>query len=116
VRHQAIQLNSVKLGRQKTTGQPELLVEDAARAYDHPGPGSTWGSGLWAEICSAFRKNRRLGSWRTEAICEFFHGGTVIFQGYPIETGLYRIAPLMCIGEGTNEDASAFISFQGKTS
>lgn len=90
--HQAIQL---KLGEMAAkTRAAELLVEDAARLYDtgarvdmEAGMAKYFATEVAAE--SAFEAMR-------------IHGANGYSLEYPIER-LYRDAPLMCIGEGTNE-------------
>jgi len=90
--HQAIQL---KLGEMATKIRAaELLVEDAARLYDtgarvdmEAGMAKFFATEVAAE--SAFEAMR-------------IHGANGYSLEYPIER-LYRDAPLMCIGEGTNE-------------
>jgi alkylation response protein AidB-like acyl-CoA dehydrogenase len=90
--HQAIQL---KLGEMASkTRASELLVEDAARAYD---------SGRRVDLEAGMAK------WfATETAAEVAGEAMRIFgangysKEYPIER-LYRDAPLLIIGEGTNE-------------
>jgi hypothetical protein len=90
--HQAIQL---KLGEMASkTRAAELLVEDAARAYD---------SGRRVDLEAGMAK------WfATETAAEVAGEAMRIFgangysKDYPIER-LYRDAPLLIIGEGTNE-------------
>ncbi|MEM1380648.1 MAG: acyl-CoA dehydrogenase family protein [Pseudomonadota bacterium] len=99
--HQAIQL---KLGHMASrTRAAELLVEDAARAYDtgeridlEAGMAKYYASETAVEVA-------------TEAMR--IHGGYGYSKEYPIER-LYRDAPLMCIGEGTNEMQRIIISKQ----
>lgn len=90
--HQAIQL---KLGEMAArTRAAELLVEDAARIYDT-------GQRVDMEAGMAKYFASETAVWvATEAMRIF--GGYGYSKEYPIER-LYRDAPLMCIGEGTNE-------------
>jgi len=99
--HQAIQL---KLGEMATkTRAAELLVEDAARAYD---TGAR--IDMEAGMAKYFASETAL-EVATEAMR--IHGGYGYSKEYPIER-LYRDAPLMCIGEGTNEMQRIIISKQ----
>jgi alkylation response protein AidB-like acyl-CoA dehydrogenase len=90
--HQAIQL---KLGEMAAkTRAAELLVEDAARAYDAGGRiDLEAGMAKWFATETAFEV-------ATEAMRIF--GANGYSKEYPIER-LYRDAPLLIIGEGTNE-------------
>jgi alkylation response protein AidB-like acyl-CoA dehydrogenase len=90
--HQAIQL---KLGEMAAkTRASELLVEDAARAYDLGGRVDfEAGMAKWFATETAFEV-------ATEAMRIF--GANGYSKEYPIER-LYRDAPLLMIGEGTNE-------------
>ncbi|HWF01605.1 MAG TPA: acyl-CoA dehydrogenase family protein [Caulobacteraceae bacterium] len=90
--HQAIQL---KLGEMAAkTRAAELLVEDAARAYDRGGRvDMEAGMAKWFATETAFEV-------ATEAMRIF--GANGYSKEYPIER-LYRDAPLLMIGEGTNE-------------
>jgi len=90
--HQAIQL---KLGEMAAkTRASELLVEDAARAYDRGGRiDLEAGMAKWFATETAFEV-------ATEAMRIF--GANGYSKEYPIER-LYRDAPLLIIGEGTNE-------------
>jgi len=90
--HQAIQL---KLGEMATkTRAAELLVEDAARLYD-----TGRRIDMEAGMAKYFASETAL-EVATEAMR--IHGANGYSKEYPIER-LYRDAPLMCIGEGTNE-------------
>jgi alkylation response protein AidB-like acyl-CoA dehydrogenase len=99
--HQAIQL---KLGEMAAkTRAAELLVADAARAYDsgervdlEAGMAKYFASETAAEV--AFEAMR-------------IHGAYGYSKEYPIER-LYRDAPLLCIGEGTNEMQRIIIAKQ----
>ena len=90
--HQAIQ---IKLGTMAAkTRAAELLVDDAARAYDRGGRvDMEAGMAKWFASETAFE-------CATEAMRIF--GANGYSQDYPIER-LYRDAPLMMIGEGSNE-------------
>ncbi|HEY5105399.1 MAG TPA: acyl-CoA dehydrogenase family protein [Caulobacteraceae bacterium] len=90
--HQAIQL---KLGEMAAkTRAAELLVDDAARAYDRGGRVDLEaGMAKWFATETAFEV-------ATEAMRIF--GANGYSKEYPIER-LYRDAPLLIIGEGTNE-------------
>ncbi len=90
--HQAIQL---KLGAMAAkTRAAELLVDDAARAYDRGGRVDLEaGMAKWFATETAFEV-------ATEAMRIF--GANGYSKEYPIER-LYRDAPLLMIGEGTNE-------------
>lgn len=99
--HQAIQL---KLGEMATKARAaELLVEDAAVAYD---------AGKRADMEAGMAKY-----FATETAAELafeamrIHGGNGYSVEYPIER-LYRDAPLLCIGEGTNEMQRIIIARQ----
>ncbi len=90
--HQAIQL---KLGEMAAkTRAAELLVEDAARAYD-----SGERVDMEAGMAKWFASETAL-EVATEAMR--IHGGYGYSTEYVLER-LYRDAPLLCIGEGTNE-------------
>jgi alkylation response protein AidB-like acyl-CoA dehydrogenase len=90
--HQAIQL---KLGEMASkTRAAELLLEDAAQAYDRGGRvDMEAGMAKWFATETAFEV-------ATEAMRIF--GANGYSKEYPIER-LYRDAPLLMIGEGTNE-------------
>jgi alkylation response protein AidB-like acyl-CoA dehydrogenase len=90
--HQAIQL---KLGEMAAkTRASELLLEDAAHAYDRGGRvDMEAGMAKWFATETAFEV-------ATEAMRIF--GANGYSKEYPIER-LYRDAPLLMIGEGTNE-------------
>ncbi|WP_291200181.1 acyl-CoA dehydrogenase family protein [Hyphomonas sp.] len=90
--HQAIQL---KLGEMAAkTRAAELLVEDAARAYD-----GGERVDMEAGMAKWFASETAL-EVATEAMR--IHGGYGYSTEYVLER-LYRDAPLLCIGEGTNE-------------
>ncbi len=99
--HQAIQL---KLGEMATRAKAaELMTLDAARAYDS-GERCDMEAGMakyFASECAL--KNSE------EAVR--IHGGYGYSKEYPVER-LYREAPLMCIGEGTNEMQRIIIAKQ----
>ncbi len=99
--HQAIQL---KLGDMAAkTRAAELLVEDAARAFDAGGR-----IDMEAGMAKYFASETAL-EVATEAMRIF--GGYGYSKEYVIER-LYRDAPLMCIGEGTNEMQRIIIAKQ----
>ncbi len=99
--HQAIQL---KLGEMAAkTRASELLVEDAARKYD---------TGARIDMEAGMAKyfaSETAVEVATEAMR--IHGGYGYSKEYVIER-LYRDAPLMCIGEGTNEMQRIIIAKQ----
>ena len=99
--HQAIQL---KLGEMATkTRAAELLVEDAARAYDNGGRiDMEAGMAKYFATETAFEV-------ASEAMRIF--GANGYSKEYPIER-LYRDAPLLIIGEGTNEMQRIIIARQ----
>ena len=99
--HQAIQL---KLGEMATkTRAAQLLVEDAARAYDQGGRiDMEAGMAKYFATETAFEV-------ATEAMRIF--GANGYSKEYPIER-LYRDAPLLIIGEGTNEMQRIIIARQ----
>jgi alkylation response protein AidB-like acyl-CoA dehydrogenase len=99
--HQAIQL---KLGEMAAkTRAAELLVEDAARAYDRGGRvDMEAGMAKWFATETAFFV-------ATEAMR--IHGAYGYSKEFPIER-LYRDAPLLMIGEGTNEMQRIIIARQ----
>jgi len=99
--HQAIQL---KLGEMAAkTRAAELLAEDAARAYDR------------GERCDLEAGIAKWFASETAAEVAFeamrIHGAYGYAKDYPIER-LYRDAPLLCIGEGTNEMQRIIIAKQ----
>lgn len=99
--HQAIQL---KLGEMAAkTRASELLVDDAARAYDKGGRVDLEaGMAKWFATETAFEV-------ATEAMRIF--GANGYSKEYPIER-LYRDAPLLMIGEGSNEMQRIIIARQ----
>lgn len=99
--HQAIQL---KLGEMAAkTRAAELLVQDAAAAYDR-GERVDMEAGM-----AKYFASETAVEVATEAMR--IHGGYGYSKEYVIER-LYRDAPLMCIGEGTNEMQRIIISKQ----
>ena len=99
--HQAIQLKLGEMGAK--TRAAELLVQDAARAYD---------TGARVDMEAGMAKyfaSETAVEVATEAMR--IHGGYGYSKEYVIER-LYRDAPLMCIGEGTNEMQRIIISKQ----
>ncbi len=99
--HQAIQL---KLGEMATRAKAaELLVENAAKAYD-AGERCDMEAGMAKYFASETAVENALEAMR-------IHGGYSYSKEYPVER-LYREAPLMCIGEGTNEMQRIIIAKQ----
>ena len=99
--HQAIQL---KLGEMATRARAaELLTEDAARAFD-AGERCDMEAGMAKYFASEAAVENALEAMR-------IHGGYGYSKEYPVER-LYREAPLMCIGEGTNEMQRIIIARQ----
>jgi alkylation response protein AidB-like acyl-CoA dehydrogenase len=99
--HQAIQL---KLGEMAAkTRAAELLVEDAARMYD-TGERVDMEAGM-----AKYFASETAVEVATEAMR--IHGGYGYSKEFVIER-LYRDAPLMCIGEGTNEMQRIIIAKQ----
>ena len=99
--HQAIQLKLGEMGAK--TKAAELLTWDAARAFD-TGARVDMEAGMakWFASETALEVT-------TEAMRIF--GGNGYSTEYPIER-LYRDAPLLCIGEGTNEMQRIIIARQ----
>ena len=99
--HQAIQL---KLGEMATrTRAAELLTLDAARAYD-AGERCDMEAGMAKYFASE-------SAFENAAEAMRIHGAYGYSKEYPIER-LYRDAPLLCIGEGTNEMQRIIIARQ----
>ncbi len=99
--HQAIQL---KLGEMAAkTRAAELMVEDAARAYDRGGRVD-----LEAGMAKWFATETAL-EVATESMR--IHGANGYSKEYPIER-MFRDAPLLIIGEGTNEMQRIIIARQ----
>jgi alkylation response protein AidB-like acyl-CoA dehydrogenase len=99
--HQAIQL---KLGEMATRVEAaRLLVEQAALAYDR-GQRCDMEAGMAKYFASEAAVDNALEAMR-------IFGGYGYAKEYPIER-LYRDAPLMCIGEGTNEMQRIIIARQ----
>jgi alkylation response protein AidB-like acyl-CoA dehydrogenase len=99
--HQAIQL---KLGEMATRVQAaRLLTYDAARAYDS-GQRCDMEAGMAKYFASEAAVENSLEAMR-------IHGGYGYSKEYHIER-YYRDAPLMCIGEGTNEIQRIIIAKQ----
>ncbi|MBI1684414.1 acyl-CoA dehydrogenase family protein [Caulobacter hibisci] len=99
--HQAIQLKLGEMGAK--TRASELLVEDAAKAYDRGERVD-----MEAGMAKYFASETALYV-ATEAMR--IHGAYGYSKEYPIER-LFRDAPLMCIGEGTNEMQRIIIARQ----
>jgi alkylation response protein AidB-like acyl-CoA dehydrogenase len=99
--HQAIQ---IKLGDMATRCQAaRLLVEDAARAYDR-GERCDMEAGMAKLFASE-------AAMENAAECMRIHGAYGYSQELHVER-YYRDAPLMCIGEGTNEMQRIIIARQ----
>jgi alkylation response protein AidB-like acyl-CoA dehydrogenase len=99
--HQAIQL---KLGEMATRVEAaRLLIEQAARAYD-AGQRCDMEAGMAKYFASEAGLENALEAMR-------IHGAYGYSKEYPIER-LVRDAPLMCIGEGTNEMQRIIIAKQ----
>ena len=99
--HQAIQL---KLGEMATkTKASELMTLDAARAYDS-GERCDMEAGMAKYFASESAAENTMEAMR-------IHGGYSYSKEYPVER-LFREAPLMCIGEGTNEMQRMIIAKQ----
>lgn len=99
--HQAIQL---KLGEMATRAKAaELMTQDAARAYD-TGQRCDMEAGMAKYFASESAVENSLE-------CMRIHGGYSYSKEYPVER-LFREAPLMCIGEGTNEMQRIIIAKQ----
>ena len=99
--HQAIQL---KLGEMATRVEAaRLLIEHAAQAYDS-GQRCDMEAGMAKYFASEAGLENALEAMR-------IHGAYGYSKEYPIER-LVRDAPLMCIGEGTNEMQRIIIARQ----
>jgi alkylation response protein AidB-like acyl-CoA dehydrogenase len=99
--HQAIQL---KLGEMATRVQAaRLLTYDAARAYDR-GERCDMEAGMAKYFASEAAVENSLEAMR-------IHGGYGYSKEYHVER-YFRDAPLMCIGEGTNEIQRMIIAKQ----
>jgi alkylation response protein AidB-like acyl-CoA dehydrogenase len=99
--HQAIQL---KLGEMATRVEASrLLLENAARAYD-AGERCDMEAGMAKYFASESAAENALEAMR-------IHGGYGYSKEFPLER-LYRDAPLMLIGEGTNEMQRIIIARQ----
>jgi alkylation response protein AidB-like acyl-CoA dehydrogenase len=99
--HQAIQL---KLGEMATRCEAaRLLVESAARAYD-AGERCDMEAGMAKYFASEAALENSIEAMR-------IHGGYGYSKEFNVER-YYRDAPLMCIGEGTNEMQRIIIAKQ----
>jgi alkylation response protein AidB-like acyl-CoA dehydrogenase len=99
--HQAIQL---KLGEMATRAEAaRLLTEAAATAYDR-GDRCDLEAGMAKYFASEAAMENASEAMR-------IHGGYGYSKEFPIER-LYRDAPLLCIGEGTNEMQRIIIARQ----
>ena len=81
----------------------ELLTLDAARAYD-AGERCDMEAGMAKYFASESAMENATEAMR-------IHGGYGYSKEYPVER-LYRDAPLLCIGEGTNEMQRIIIARQ----
>lgn len=99
--HQAIQL---KIGEMATRAKAaELMTENAAKAYD-AGERCDMEAGMAKYFASEAAVENSMEAMR-------IHGGYSYSKEYPVER-LFREAPLMCIGEGTNEMQRIIIAKQ----
>jgi alkylation response protein AidB-like acyl-CoA dehydrogenase len=99
--HQAIQL---KLGEMATRCEAaRLLVKSAAEAYDR-GERCDMEAGMAKYFATEAALENSVESMR-------IHGGYGYSKEFPVER-LYRDAPLLCIGEGTNEMQRMIIAKQ----
>src|SRR5207237_237387 len=99
--HQAIQL---KLGEMATRSEAaRLLVKSAAEAYDR-GERCDMEAGMAKYFATEAALENAVESMR-------IHGGYGYSKEFPVER-LYRDAPLLCIGEGTNEMQRMIIAKQ----
>jgi alkylation response protein AidB-like acyl-CoA dehydrogenase len=90
--HQAIQLKLAEMATR--TEAARLLTESAAQAYDR-GERVDLAAGMAKYFASEAALENSLEAMR-------IHGAAGYSKAYPIER-YYRDAPLLCIGEGTNE-------------
>ncbi len=90
--HQAIQLKLAEMATR--TEAARLLTEAAAQAYDR-GERVDLAAGMAKYFASEAALENSLEAMR-------IHGAAGYSKAYPIER-YYRDAPLLCIGEGTNE-------------
>ncbi|ORE96031.1 acyl-CoA dehydrogenase [Stappia sp. 22II-S9-Z10] len=101
IQHQAIQL---KIGEMATRARAaRLLVLDAAATYDR-GERCDMEAGMAKYFASEAGVENAMEAMRV-------HGGYSYSKEYDVER-LYRDAPLMCIGEGTNEMQRIIIAKQ----
>jgi len=99
--HQAIQLKLGEMGTRYEASR--LLIEAAAQAYD---------SGRRCDMEAGMAKYFASEAGLENAMeCMRIHGAYGYSKEYPIER-LLRDAPLMCIGEGTNEMQRIIIARQ----
>jgi alkylation response protein AidB-like acyl-CoA dehydrogenase len=99
--HQAIQLKLAEMATRVEAAR--LLTEAAAAAYDRGGR-----CALEAGMAKYFASEAAMEN-ATEAMR--IHGGYGYSKEFPVER-LYRDAPLLCIGEGTNEMQRIIIARQ----
>jgi alkylation response protein AidB-like acyl-CoA dehydrogenase len=99
--HQAIQLKLAEMATR--TEAARLLTDAAAEAYDR-GERSDLAAGMAKYFASEAALENSLEAMR-------IHGAAGYSKAYPIER-YYRDAPLLCIGEGTNEIQRLIIARQ----
>jgi alkylation response protein AidB-like acyl-CoA dehydrogenase len=99
--HQAIQLKLAEMATR--TEAARLLTEAAAEAYDR-GERADLAAGMAKYFASEAALENSLEAMR-------IHGAAGYSKAYPIER-YYRDAPLLCIGEGTNEIQRLIIAKQ----
>ena len=99
--HQAIQLKLAEMATR--TEAARLLTEAAAAAYDR-GERADLAAGMAKYFASETALENSLEAMR-------IHGAAGYSKAYPIER-YYRDAPLLCIGEGTNEIQRIIIARQ----
>jgi alkylation response protein AidB-like acyl-CoA dehydrogenase len=99
--HQAIQLKLAEMATR--TEAARLLTDAAAKAYDRGGR-SDLAAGMAKYFASEAALENSLEAMR-------IHGAAGYSKAYPIER-YYRDAPLLCIGEGTNEIQRLIIARQ----
>lgn len=99
--HQAIQLMLAEMACRYESGR--ALTENAAKAFDR-GERVDMEAGMAKYVATEAALHNATDSMR-------IHGGYGYSPDYPVER-LYRDAPLLCIGEGTNEIQRIIIARQ----
>lgn len=99
--HQAIQLMLAEMACRYESGR--ALTENAAKAFDR-GQRVDMEAGMAKYVATEAALNNAMDAMRV-------HGGYGYSPDYPVER-LYRDAPLLCIGEGTNEIQRIIIARQ----